>query len=169
MKVLLVQFGDVAIDVYSYYTQLLGIVDSVIDQIEEFDSIVDKTVFDIQKAILDLSSQISRLYRVQTNLFTSYNKITTSSLPVFQRLGALNTYGNLINLHNTFLLDINKIDRSFKGEEATFIQRTYVTKVTDTYQSIATHFYGNFDRWEEIRDVNNKGDLIPGEILLIPR
>ena len=159
---------SVASDIYDGYLEMMEAVDSVLDEVENFSSIVEKTSFEINKAILNVTSQVSRLYKVQQDLFVSYASIS-SSLDTFSRLGSFNTLGNLINFNNNLLLDFKKIEESLRDEQFNFIQKTYVTKETDTYQSISTRFYGTWERWEEIKDFNGQGEIQGGELLLIPR
>lgn len=160
--------ASVAQDVYDAYTGIMRVADSILDQIEEFASIVDKTSFEINKAVSQVSSLVSRMYSIQEDLFVSYARVS-NNLSTFSRLGSFNTLGNLVNLSNSLLIDFNSIERNLRQEQIAFVFRSYVTKEGDTYQSIATRFYGNWDRWQELRDTNGLGELQGGEFLLIPR
>lgn len=152
---------------YNSYLSMMRSVDNVLDIVEQVPDVVENVSFEISKAIQGLESNISRLYGVQEDVFVAYANVS-GSLPAFTRLTAFNTYGNLLNLNNNLLLSYKDIEDSFRGRQFSRINMTYIANEKDTYQSLATRFYGSFDRWEEIKNINGYAELQGGEVLLIP-
>ena len=137
-------------DIYNQYLEVIRTIDRVIDGVEDFSDLVDKTTQDIQKAILLMTSQISRLYRVQQELFASYTRIP-SSVGTFSRLLAWNTIGNLLFFTHRLQKNYKVVEDSLRQQQATNIKKAYIVRPGDTYQSVATREYGSFDRWEELK------------------
>ena len=152
---------------YNSNLSMMRSVDNVLDIVEQVPDVVENVSFEISKAIQGLESNISRLYGVQEDVFVAYANVS-GSLPAFTRLTAFNTYGNLLNLNNNLLLSYKDIEDSFRGRQFSRINMTYIANEKDTYQSLATRFYGSFDRWEEIKNINGYAELQGGEVLLIP-
>lgn len=154
--------------VYDGYLFVIGTVDSVLDNLEEFSEIVEKTSFNIQKIALSIQSNISRLYKIQQDIFLAYNRVS-SSFDAFTRLNAYNAIGNLFNLSNNLLLDLNNAQEAVRTEQFSSIQTVHITRANDTYQSISNKYYGTWERWEEIKNFNTGSDTLQGgEVLIIP-
>ena len=164
--------GDVATTaqaVYDAYVNITETVDNIITELEDFASKVERTSFEITRTIFQVQSQISRIYQVQEDLVAAFSEVS-ATLPIFKRLGSLNTYGNIINLSNNLLLDFKNTENSLRSEQFSSVQQTYVAKEGDTYQSISTRFYDTWQRWEELKNLNGYGETLQGgEILIIPR
>ena len=155
-------------DIYNGYVSVMRIVDNILDNVEEFVDIAERTSFNINKISQNIQSQISRLYKLQQDLFVSYDQIS-DALDPFTRLNALNAFSNLFNLSNNLLLDFSSAQDAVRAEQFSSIKETYVAVSGDTYQSISAKFYGTWQRWEELKNLNNYPDTLSGgEIFLIP-
>ena len=85
-----------------------------------------------------------------------------------RQLQAFNVFSLLTGLANNFQNQVKIAEDAIRREQVVSIRESYVVIEGDTYQSIATKFYGSVDRWEELRDFN-PGELTPDTVILIPR
>ena len=161
--------ADIGSVIYDFVIDTAEIGNSIIDSIENFTNQVDQISKETTKFILTIENLRSRLFRQATSLYNSYSRIS-SSLDTAVRLSSLNpisavggVYFNLSNLSK----DI--VDTARRGQEERVI-RTHVVKINDTLQLISTRYYGDWRRWEELRNVNNleNSNLTENQILVIP-
>ena len=161
--------ADIGSVIYNFVIDTAEIGNTIIDSVENFTNQVDQISKETTKFILTIENLRSRLFRQATSLYNSYSRIS-SSLDTAVRLSSLNpisavggVYFNLSNLSK----DI--VDTARRGQEERVI-RTHVVKINDTLQLISTRYYGDWRRWEELRNVNNleNSNLTENQILVIP-
>ena len=163
----LVDFGR---SVYQGWTDIIQAVDAVTSSAVQFSEEIERTAEDIQRQILLITSQISKVYEIQQNLFTAVNRVE-SGVDTFSRLLAWNTIGDMIAYTHRIQGNFSDLKRSVEREEITNFREIYFVKEGDTLQSISSRFYGNPDRWDEIRQLNNLevgADLAVDYLLIIP-
>ena len=163
----LVDFGR---SVYQGWTDIIASVNNVTSSAVTFSEEIERTAEDIQRQILLITSQISKVYEIQQNLFTAVNRVE-SGVDTFSRLLAWNTIGDMIAYTHRIQGNFSDLKRSVEREEVTNFREIYFVKEGDTLQSISSRFYGNPDRWDEIRQLNNLevgADLAVDYLLIIP-
>ena len=161
----LVDFGR---SVYEGWVDIMRSVNAVTTSLVEFSEDVDRTASGIQQQVQLVLGQISNIYRVQDNLYNAISRVS-SSVGTFERLLAWNTLGDMISYTHTLQGHYLDIKHSLDREEARTFRQVYFTKDGDTLQGISSRFFGSFDRWEELGELNNieVGEDIPTDTLLI--
>ena len=140
--------------VYNGWTDIIRTIDTVTTSAVNFSEQIERTAEDLQRQILLITSQISKIYAIQENLFTAVSKVD-SSIDTFGRLLTWNTIGNMISYTNRLQGNFSDLKKSTEREEVRNFKEIYFTKEGDTLQSISTKFFGNSDRWEELAQINN--------------
>ena len=160
-----IDFGE---EIFESWKEIIGSVDTATTSAIAFADSVEKTTDDIQKQILLVTSQISKIYEVQQKVFNSINKIS-SSLGTFQRMFAWETVGHMISYGSTVLGHFQDMKKSTEREHIRTFRQVYYSKPGDTLQSISTKFFGDVSRWEEIGTINliEPGSLLTVDTLLI--
>ena len=163
----LVDFGS---SVYEGWTDIIRSVDSVTTSFVNFSEDLNRTADNIQRQIQLVLSQISKIYRVQENLYNAVSQVS-ASVGTFERLLAWNTIGNIITYTHTLQGRYLDLKNGLEREEARAFQEIYFTKPGDTLQAISSKFFGTPDRWEEIGNINNIELGVPldeNTLLVIP-
>ena len=161
----LVDFGQ---SVFDNWKEIIRSVDAVTSEAVRFSEQVERTAEDIQRQILLITSQISKIYAIQQNLFVAVSKVG-SSVDTFTRLLAWNTIGDMIAYTHRLQGNFADLKLSTEREEITNFKEVYFSKHEDTLQSISTRFFGNPDRWEDLGQINNieVGETLKVDTLLI--
>ena len=159
---------DFAEEVFESWKEIIGTVDSATTSAIAFADSISQTTDDIQKQILLVTSQISKIYEVQQRLFNSIHRVS-SSLGTFQRLIAWETYGNMISYSSKVLGNFQEMKKSTEREYIRTFRQVYFSKPGDTLQSISTKFFGDVSKWEEIGRINliEVGSLLQEDTFLI--
>ena len=161
----LVDFGQ---SVFDSWKEIIRAVDTVTSEAVRFSEQVERVAEDIQRQILLITSQISKIYAIQQNLFVAVSKVD-SSVDTFARLLAWNTIGDMIAYTHRLQGNFADLKLSTEREEIINFREVYFSKHEDTLQSISTRFFGNPDRWEELGQINNieVGETLKVDTLLI--
>ena len=161
----IIDFGR---SVYDGWVDIITTIDTVTTSAVNFSEQVERTAEDLQRQILLITSQISKIYAIQENLFVAVSKVD-SSIDTFSRLLAWNTIGNLVSYTHRLQGNFSDLKKSTEREEIRNFREIYFTKGGDTLQSISAKFFGNSDRWEELGQINDipVGDVLQEDTFLV--
>ena len=164
--------GRVA-DVGSFiYDSIIGVstlANEFLDNVDRFIQQTDQLSIEASKFILTIENLRSRIFRQSVNLYNTYSRIS-SSISTSVRISSFSPIasvgGVFFNL-SSLLKDVERKARSSVNDQPI---RTYVVKDNDTLQKISTKVYGDWNRWQEIRDANNlqNSDIDVDQILILP-
>lgn len=159
---------DFGTTVFQEWKDIVTSVDTATTAVVDFSENVEATLDDILATFELLKSQISKVYKVQENIFTSIARID-DTYSAYERLFAWNTAGNMIDYTNKLQGNFKDMERSVQRREISSFRTVYFTKPGDTLQNISTKFFGNPERWEEIGRLNliPVGSTLPEDTLLI--
>ena len=156
---------------YTAWTAGLSAYNQTFNEIQAFVNEVDRTADKISSTLLFLENQRSRVYKIQTDLFSSYQDVK-DSFPTFSKLNTWKNIGLISSALTDIQNSIKEAEDATRAAQVNAIRETYTARPGDTWQSIASHVLGSHDRWEEIKNLNRQtsgGDPIPRETILIPR
>ena len=152
------------------YKEVFNVVEGYLDAVDDFQNSVDQGVNEINRVFLSYENVRSRLYRTLGNLSSDVSTLS-AGLGTFSRLAAWNPFNELSNMINTVMRSIKTQSDDLFSQLEESVQDTYSVRQGDTLQSISTNFYGDWTRWEDIKNANNLDDvdLSEDQILVIPR
>ena len=162
-----VDFGR---SVFQNWIEIIRTIDLVTSSAVAFSEEVERTAEDIQRQILLITSQISKLYKIQENLFVAVSKVD-SGLDTFTRLLTWNTLGDMVAYTHRLQGQFSDLKKATEREEIRNFKEIYFSKPDETLQSISTKFFGTPSRWQELSEINGLSlgeDLKPDTLLVIP-
>ena len=160
--------------IYNTFTDIVNRVNQALDYVDDFNAQVDRTAQSISRTLLQIRAIRSRIYRSQQNLLNSlslFRRSGSSFTSTISRIRGINAFGITNGMINSVQQFTKDIEDNIEREEANSVEELYVVKPGDSLQSISTRFYGSFDRWNELKRVNEltSNELTTGQQLIIPR
>ena len=161
--------ADIGSVIYDYVIDAAQIANTILDSVDNFVNQVDQISKETTKFILTIENLRSRLFRQSTNLYNSYSRIS-SSLDTAVRLSSLNPISAVGGVYFDMSVLTKDLADTARDSQDELVVRTHVVKVSDTLQTISTRYYGNWERWIDVRNANNleTSDLTENQILVIP-
>lgn len=154
-------------DAAEYISELANKAHDVVDIIENFVEEVEVTAASLQKALLEVEGIRNRMYQLQSRLNVAFYDIK-SAANISRQLAAWNVFSLLSGLANGFQNQAKVAEDAIRREQVLSVKQAYVVVEGDSWQSIASRFYGGIDRWSDLRDFN-PGELVINRTILIPR
>ena len=161
---------DVGKNIYDSWIDTIKVVDEIEKEINKFVNDINQTSQRISAILLFLEVQRGKIYRIQTRLFSSYQRVT-NSFNILVKLESWRSIGTTGSVLNEIQERIKESEDNIRLQQINSIKTTYVVKEGDTWQGISTRFFGVFSRWEEIKNLNpknNLGDPVKNSVILIP-
>ena len=161
--------ADIGDMVYNQIIQASQIANEFLDNVDRFANTVENVGQEATKLILTIESLRSRVFSQVTSLYNSYS-LVSSSLNTATRLSSFNPISVLGGVYFDLGSILKEIEDSTRSSQRNILVRTHVVKVNDTLQTISTRYYGDFNRWTDIKNANDlpNSDINENQILVIP-
>lgn len=159
-------FGEFLLD---RYKMAIDFADDFITDYEEFSEATQRITPTINRFLLSIEDKRSRIYKIQSDLSNEGKRIM-AGFDVLTRIPAYISLGSLSALITRVQQSIKQVEDSVRGEDPD-VEDFYLVREGDTLQSLASQFYGDFARWQDIKSANElrSNDLVEGQSLVIPR
>ena len=160
------EVGQEALD---FMKDVMSSVDSVLTNLENFTNEVENATTRGLQFILFMEGQRSRLFGLHSRLYNVYSRIS-SSIDTVTRLSSYNPIANLGGMAFSLQSVYKSIEDRTRSSVRENIRRVHIVKRGETLQSISVKYYGSFDRWQEIKTVNNlrTSTVSENQVLIIP-
>lgn len=160
-------FGRMLLTSYQEYT---GLIEEYLDEVELYAEDLNRTTVQVNRFFLTIESIRSQLYNTADQLFVEAQTVS-AGFDTFSRMEILNTVNNAIrSMYNT-ILEMNNSSQQALLNITEDVEDIYVVREGDTLQGLSTVFYGDFNRWTDIKNANEltSNDIQKDQQLIIPR